>query len=217
MDVSDFFPIWDDLTKEEQRQLMENAREKQVSPGLLPQQKNECEGLILLQTGQLRTYIMSPDGKEVTLYRLLPGDICLFSAACMLQEIRFDILIEAEKDSTYHVIPAHQFKQMMEQSVTIANYTNGLLSTRFSEVMWLLEQIMWQSMDKRLATFLVEESQLEASTTLHLTHEKIASHLGTAREVVTRMLKYFQREGWISLNRGEILIRNFDALAHLAS
>ena len=72
--------------------------------------------------------------------------------------------------------------------------------------MWLMEQIMWKSFDKRLAAFLLEESRLEESPVLKITHEKIAAHLGTAREVVTRMLRYFQSEGMVKLTRGSIEI-----------
>ena len=78
------------------------------------------------------------------------------------------------------------------------------MASRFSEVMWLIEQIMWKSFDKRLAAFLLEESTLENTTVLKITHEKIANHMGTAREVVTRMLKYFQNEGLVKLTRGAV-------------
>ena len=88
----------------------------------------------------------------------------------------------------------------------VANYANQLISSRFSEVMWLMEQIMWKSFDKRLATFLLEESALEGSSSLKITHEKIANHMGTAREVVTRMLRYFQSEGMVKLTRGTVEI-----------
>jgi topoisomerase-4 subunit B len=92
----------------------------------------------------------------------------------------------------------------MQESAAVANYSNQLISSRFSEVMWLMEQIMWKSFDKRLADFLLEECVLEDSNVLKITHEKIANHMGTAREVVTRMLRYFQSEGYVKLTRGSI-------------
>lgn len=150
--------------------------------------------------------MLSATGKEVTLYRLFEKDICLFSAACIMQSIQFDITVEAEKDTTLWVIPAAVYKALLNHSLVIANYTNQVLSARFSEVMWLMEQVMWQSFDKRLAAFLLTESALENSDTLMLTHEKIAAHLGTAREVVTRMLRYFQTEGLVRLARGTIIL-----------
>ena len=81
----------------------------------------------------------------------MTGDVCLFSAACMLRSIQFDITIEAEKDTDLWVIPAEVYRQLMDESAPAANYINELMASRFSEVMWLVEQIMWKSMDRRVA------------------------------------------------------------------
>ncbi|MCR5580188.1 MAG: Crp/Fnr family transcriptional regulator [Pseudobutyrivibrio sp.] len=215
MEISEFFPIWEDLSEEEKQGLTANSVLKHTGVGRVRNIDEECEGLILVNTGQLRAFVTSMDGKEVTLYRVLPGDVCLFSAACIMKDISFDVIIEAEKETDYWVIPAHQYKYLMENSLSISKYTNELLSSRFSEVMWLLEQIMWQSMDKRIAAFLMEECNLEQNRELTITHEKIAAHLGTAREVVTRMLKYFQGEGLIELKRGAVIILDEVALKAL--
>lgn len=130
----------------------------------------------------------------------------------MLQSIQFDIQIQVEKDAEFWVIPPDVYKTLMEESAAVANYTNELMSTRFSEVMWLMEQVMWRSFDKRLADFLIQESVLEGTTHLEMTHEKIANHMGTAREVVTRMLRYFQQEGLVSLSRGAVDLVDLPAL-----
>ena len=152
-------------------------------------------GLLVLRSGRLRAYVLSQDGREVTLYRLTAGEICLFSASCVLGTAQMDLTVEAEQDSTVWVIPPDVFRQIAHESAAAAGYVNTLMARRFSEVMWLVEQVMWQSMDRRLAAFLLEESALEHTDTLHLTHEQIANHLGTAREVVTRMLRYFPKRG----------------------
>lgn len=211
MDCSAYFPIWDQLTAIQQEEIARTAVFRTVSQGtLLHSGSADCLGLLLIRSGQLRAFILSPEGREITLYRLFERDICLFSASCMLQSIQFDLSIQAEKDTQLWVIPPEVYKRLMEQSATVANYTNQIMATRFSEVMWLIEQIMWKSFDQRLASFLLEESLLEGSDQLKLTHEKIANHLGTAREVVTRMLRYFQQEGMVHLSRGtvELLDRN---------
>jgi len=135
----------------------------------------------------------------------------------MMNSIQFDVSITAEKDSEVWIIPTEVYKRMMEQSAIIANYTNQLMATKFTDVMWLIEQIMWKSMDSRLAAFLIEESTLADSQVLHITHEKIASHMGTAREVVTRMLKYFQSEEIVTLTRGTIEILDLDRLDDIAN
>jgi len=175
----------------------------------------DCLGLVLISTGQLRAFILSDEGREVTIYRLFERDICLFSASCMMNSIQFEISIEAETDAVIWVIPPENYKNVMNQSAPLANYTNQIMASRFSEVMWLVEQIMWKSFDQRLATFLVDEMNLTQSDTIQITHEKIANHLGTAREVVTRMLRYFQNEGIVKISRGSIVITNVVLLQKL--
>lgn len=205
MGLEDYFPVWDRMTDGE-RELLLGAAVKRSAPRgtLLHNGSADCVGLFIVRSGQLRAFILSDEGKEVTLYRLFERDICLFSAACMMKNIQFDLNIEAEKDSELWVISADVYRELMNSSLAVSNYTNQLMASRFSEVMWLMEQIMWKSFDKRLAGFLLEESVLTGGDTLQITHDKIASHLGTAREVVTRMLRYFQSEGLISLTRGSV-------------
>jgi len=170
---------------------------------------------LLIQSGQLRSYILSDEGREVTLYRLFDRDLCLFSASCMMPSIQFDLVIEAEKDTGYWLIPTDVYKSIMEQSAPLANYTNEIMASRFSEVMWLIEQIMWKSLDKRVASFLLEEAAIEGTNLLKLTHETIANHLGTHREVISRMLKYFQNERMVRLTRGTVEIIAEDKLQEL--
>ena len=107
------------------------------------------------------------------------------------------------------------FRNLVDESLAVSNYSRSLISSNFSELMWLMEQIMWKSLDRRLAAFLLEESALEDSPLLKLTHEKIASHMGTAREVITRMLRYFQSEGMVKLTRGAIEITDAKKLEKL--
>ena len=166
----------------------------------------DCTGLLLVKSGQLRAFILSREGREVTIYRLFDRDICLFSASCIMRSLQFDVAITAEKDTQLWIIPADVYRRVMEQSASVANYTNEIMASRFSEVMWLMEQVMWQSMDKRVAAFLLEETSIEGTDCLRITHESIANHLGTHREVITRMLRYFQSEGMVKLARSAVEI-----------
>lgn len=217
MEFANYFPIYEKLTSQEQALLTQHARlhtfEKDT---MLHNGSNDCLGLVLIKRGQLRAFITSEEGREITIYRLFDRDMCLFSASCMMNSIQFDISVTAEKDTEAWIIPADLYKKLMEQSAALANYTNQLMATKFTDVMWLIEQIMWKSMDSRLAAFLIEETSLADSTVLHMTHEKIASHMGTAREVVTRMLKYFQAEGIVILTRGTIEVLDLDRLDDIA-
>lgn len=217
MNFADYFPNWKQLTSIQQQQLSNAAVKRNVKKGTIIHNGSlDCLGLLLLCFGQLRTYIFSDEGREITIYRLFEHDICLFSASCMIQSIQFEITIEAEKDTELWVIPPDIYKKIMNESAPLANYTNEIMASRFSEVMWLIEQIMWKSFDKRLAAFLLEESSIEDTNILQITHEKIANHLGTAREVVTRMLRYFQSEGAVKLSRGTITILQSEYLQNLA-
>ena len=209
MELRDFFPIWNQLASGQQETLIESTIRRAIPKGtLLHSGSMDCTGLLLVQHGQLRAYILSEDGREITLYRLLDGDICLFSASCMMRSIQFEIMIEAEKDTELWSIPAEIYKSVMEQSAPLANFTNEVMADRFSNVMRLLEQILWKRFDHRLAGCLREESALEGSPVLKLTHEAIGSHLGNPREVVTRMLRYIQSEGLVKRSRGTVEITN---------
>ena len=216
MELQDFFPVWAQLSAQQRDKLSAGAVARNVKKGsALHSGSSECTGLLLVREGQLRAYILSDEGREVTLYRLFDRDICLFSAACIMRSIQFEIMIEAEKDTSLWVIPAEIYQGIMAESAPLSNFTNEIMASRFSEVMWLMEQIMWKSFDKRLAAFLLEESTLEGDNTLKLTHETIANHLGTAREVVTRMLRYFQTEGMVKLARGTVEITDGEKLRQM--
>ena len=218
MDISGFFPIWKQMTPAQQELLKQSAARRSVKKGtVLHSGSGDCVGLMLIISGQLRAYIVSDEGKELTIYRLFELDTCLFSASCIMQSIQFDIIIEAEKDTEVWIIPPQLYLSVMNESAPVANYTRELMSSRFSEAMWLIEQVMWKSIDRRLAAFLLEEAQLEGTNVLKITHETIANHMGTAREVVTRMLRYFQNEGMVKLTRGTVEILDEKVLRTLGS
>ena len=205
MTFQDYFPIWNKLQTDQQDRIRSNLNFRTVKKGtILHNGDMDCTGLLLVKAGQLRAYILSDEGREITIYRLFDRDLCLFSASCIMRSIQFEVTIQAEKDTDLWVIPAEVYQDIMETSAPVANYTNELMASRFSEVMWLMEQIIWKSFDKRLAAFLLEESAVDGSEALKITHDRIAAHMGTAREVVTRMLRYFQSEGMVALTRGSV-------------
>jgi len=217
MKFEEYFPVIRKLTKEQQKRIQEAVTEKSVEKGtVLHDGAADCTGLLVVQSGMLRAYILSEEGREITLYRLFERDVCLFSASCMMSGIQFEVTIEAEKDTRVWVIPTKVWKQLNEESAVLANYTNELMADRFTNVMWLIEQIMWKSFDKRLAEFLLEEVSVEGTSLLKITHEVIGNHLGTAREVVTRMLRYFQSEGMVKLSRGMVEITDTAGLEEVA-
>ncbi len=217
MNYLTYLPVFDKLTKAQQDELTNSAAVRRFKKGeFLHNGGADCNGLILVLSGQLRAFTVSQDGKEITLYRLFERDICLFSASCMMNSIQFSIAVSAQKETEVLLIPTNVYKSVMDVSAPLANYTNEVMASRFSEVMWLIDQIMWKSFDKRLADFLLNEANIEGSATLKLTHEAIGNHLGSPREVVTRMLKYFVNEGLVTLSRGTVEITNEARLQKIA-
>ena len=165
LDFEHCFPIWNKLNPVQKNRLLGSLITCQVNKGtILHNGSSDCSGLFLIQSGQLRAYILSDEGREITVYRLFDRDMCLLSASCMIHSIQFEIIIEAEKDTRLWLIPTETYKSLMEESAAAANYTNELMASRFTDVMWLMEQIMWKSLDKRVAAFLLEESSIEKNS-----------------------------------------------------
>ena len=217
MDFAQYFPIWNKLNSNQQERIRSVSDLKTFKSGtLLHDGSPDCLGMLLVRSGQLRAYLLSDEGREVTICRFFEMDICLFSASCVMPNMQFNIFIEAEKDSEVWIIPACLYQNLMDESIAVSNYSHNLITNHFSELMWLMEQIMWKSFDKRLAAFLLEESAVENTPSLKITHEKIANHMGTAREVVTRMLRYFQSEGMVTLTRGTVDIADRKRLLELS-
>ncbi len=214
--LMDTLSFWRELSIPQREYLQQNMMKKHFVNGeSMHGGSDNCSGLFLISKGQVRAYIISESGKEITLYRLFERDVCIFSASCMMKNIAFDIYIEVEKDTEAFLIPTPVFRKLSTESIPVQVFTNNLMASRFTEVMWIMEQALFMSFDKRLANFLLEQSVIEDSDRLAITHEKIANHLGTAREVVTRMLKYFQKEGMVALNRGAIEIVSRDKLEEI--
>ncbi len=204
---SQYFSFWEHLTPK-QKDLL-NAHTSMVS---YPKNTNlhsgtdECAGLIIVKTGQLRIYLLSEDGREITLYRLFPGDICILSASCVLDAITFDVSIDAVEDAELLNISAAAFHQVTYENIYAEAFAYRLATDRFSDVMWAMQQILFMGMDKRLAIFLADELAKSKSNEIHMTQEQIAKYIGTAREVVSRMIKYFSNDGIVEPFRGGIRI-----------
>jgi CRP/FNR family transcriptional regulator len=218
MVLGEYLPFWNKLTEKQRMLLKEKAREARFEKGMLVHGGVDgCSGLLLVTAGQLRVFMLSDEGRELTLYRLLERDICLFSGPCMVKNIQFDVTVEAEQDSVVSVIPPEVYKTLMEQSAVVSNFTNELMASRFSDVMWLMDQVLNKKMDGRLAAFLLEEGRLNGSMELSITHEQIAHHLGTAREVVTRLLRLFQADHLVKITRGSVELLDERGLELLAA
>jgi len=217
VEISDFFPFWQQLSSQEQQLLEETAVLRTYEKGtVLHDGTQDCTGLLLIKQGQARSYTVTEEGRELTLFRLFPGDICMFSGYCAVSSIPFPITVEAWEKVQAWVIPSSIYRKLMDTSLPVARFTSDMMAARLSEMMWLMDQILSRGMDSRLAALLLEEMHLAKSKVLHVTHEQLARQLSSAREVVSRMLKYFQTENLVALSRGTITLLDTEALETMA-
>ena len=216
MSFENHFPIWNQLDPHQKRLLLDSLTQQAVKKGtILRGGSTDCAGLLLIRSGQLRALVYSEEGREITIYRLFDGDLCLLCAPCVIRAIQFDVTIQAEKDTEFWRIPSEVYQGLMIQSTAVSNYTNELMANRFTEVMSRMEQFMWKSMDKRVAAFLLQEASIEGTCELRITHEIIANHLGSHREVITRTLRGFQDGGMVKLSRGLVTLLDREKLQGL--
>jgi CRP/FNR family transcriptional regulator, anaerobic regulatory protein len=174
-----------------------------------------CSGLVAVIKGQLRAFIQSSTGKQVTLYRLYDYDVCVMSASCLLKNMQFDIHLTAQSDTTVLIIPTATIELINPVNPIFRQYTLDLLAQRFSDVMWTMEQIAFSPMPARIARFVLDTANQNDGESANLTHDTIAKELGSAREVISRILKYFQSEEIIQLGRGKIFITDLNKLEEL--
>ncbi len=211
----EIFPFWEKISDADREYICQNSYGVTYPKGRNIHDGSECSGVILVRTGCLRLYMMSEEGKEITLYRLHKGELCMLSASCVLSAVTFDVFVDAEEDSECCVVSGSAFSEVAERNPDIRIFALETAVSRFSDVMWVMQQILFMSMDKRLAIFLSDESARTGSDIVTLTHGQIARYMGSAREVVSRMLKYFANEGIVEVYRGGIRILDKKGLRKL--
>ena len=205
--ICEVLTIWDNLSIQEKNLILNNSKYLKYKEGEnIHGGDGDCAGILLIKSGELRTYLLSEEGKEVTLYRLEKGDVCILSASCILNSITFDVFIDATKDSEVVIISASAFQKICSENIYAENFSLKQTVDRFSDVMWAMQQILFMSFDKRLSIFLLDETAKTGIMEIKMTHDQIAKYIGSAREVVSRMLKYFEKEGLVELSRGEVKV-----------
>lgn len=211
--ASVYLPFWDKLSEQQKSTLASSAKLLQGGKDdILHGGKTDCSGVLIVLYGVLRAYILSQEGREITLYRMNKGDVCVFSASCILKNIHFDVFISSESEYKAVLMGTGAYEKVKEQNEEVEKFTSDLVSKRFTDTIWSIEKILFLSFDKRLALYLIEQ---EKQGVIKQTHEEIARNTGSAREVVTRMLGYFADEGWINLARGKITVIDKESLKEL--
>ncbi len=210
------FPFWNKMSEADRGTFLRSSQYVRFEKGTNIHDGNECTGVILIKRGVLRLYLLSDEGKEITLYRLFPGDMCILSASCVLESITFDVFVDSEENSECVVLGGCAYEDVARRMPEAKIFALESALGRFSDVMWVMQQILFMSMDKRLAIFLLDEISKTGEDTVRLTHEQIAKYMGSAREVVSRMLKYFAGEGLVTASRGGIQLLDKRRLRELA-
>ena len=209
-------PFWTSLTEQEKEILRKSAVIRRYERGsFIHSSDRDCLGMLFIISGEIRTYILSDEGREITLFRLYPNDLCVLSASCVISQISFDTQMTASQDTEVLIIPPNITALLKEQNISVRCFLYEQATERFSEVMWAMQQILFKGLDQRLAAFLVEECERTNSNTVRMTHEQIARNISSAREAVARMLKQFTQDGLVELKRGEIIIKDTDGLKRL--
>lgn len=214
--IVEMLPFWDSLSEKEKQLVKSRAVIRPYKKGEMIQPTDcNCLGMVLVVSGGIRVYILSEEGREITLYRLTEGECCILSASCVVEEITFDSEMSATEDCRLLVIPTAIFKELMENNIYVRCFIYEALCKRFSSAVWTMQMILFKGYDRRLADFLVSEYDRTGSAEIKMTHEQIARYTNSAREVVARMLKRFASEGLVTFKRGTIQLIDTERLRNL--
>jgi len=197
------FPFFEHLDPADRELLCDNALPVRFARGTRIHDASECTGVMLVRSGSLRIYMLSEAGKEITLYRLFTGEVCMLSASCVLDSITFDVHVDAEEDSECIRIGSAAFAEVSERVPEMKIFALESAVNRFSGIMWTMQQILFMPFSRRLAVFLLDELSRTGGDTVKLTHEQIAKYMGSAREVVSRGLRSFADDGLVTASRSE--------------
>ncbi|MBP9988578.1 MAG: Crp/Fnr family transcriptional regulator [Ruminococcus sp.] len=212
-------PYWSSLNDAEKRTVRDSAIVNHYESGSTLHGNCDkglsCLGMIYVISGELRAYILSEEGREITLFRLREDDSCVLSASCIISQISFNTLITATSNADVLIVPTAVFGKLINDNINVRCFMYELATERFSTVMWVMQQILFCRFDLRLATFLLNEYKLTGVTEIRMTQEQIAQNVNSAREVVARMLKQFALDGLIENQRGVIVLKDIDGLEKL--
>lgn len=204
--VFDLFPFYADMTGEEKELLRGSVVRRNVSAGaLMIGDNNRCTGIPMVMKGRLRLFRISEKGREMTLYRINQGELCLLAGVCAMGDMEYDFSIEAEKDSVLANIPPDVFKELLYRSDPFRTYVFNELAKKLILSIETIEMLIFNSIEERIMAYL--QHHANAQGVVKTTHEKMAVELGSSREVITRQLKTMSGRGLIALKRGQVILK----------
>ena len=180
----------------------------------------DCLGMVVVLQGSVRAYMVSEEGREITLYHINKGETDVLTASCILYQITFDTEMVVEEDSRILILPTVVLKGLKEENVYVRSYIYEVLTERFSDVMWTMQQILFYGIDQRIAAFLLDQVAGNGIGSgqvpeIHITHEQIAREINTAREVVARIIRRFVADGLVETGRGRLRLIDLKGLRAL--
>ncbi len=202
-------PVWDQVISD--ARVMNIPRNTEIY-----NVSSRCENFVLLLEGSVRVYYPAPDGREITMYRITPGDLCVLSLTSMLNNRNYTVVAKTESDVTAMAITETQFREVMDQSEKFRDYVMTTLSERLCDLICLVQDTVFQNLHVRIACVLDKMFRRTNSVHINTTHQSLAHEIGTTREVISRILKEFEKENYIKISRGTIEITSYDDIHRLA-
>jgi len=179
---------------------------------ILFDENQPCQGFPLLLSGSLRVIKSSANGRELQLYRVMPGESCILTSSCLLGDTPYQARGIVEESLEMIMLPAGVFHVLLGKHDAFRRYVFRLFTERLTDMMQLVTAVAFQKLDQRLAALLIAKTG-----PIHLTHQAIADELGSAREIVSRLLKGFAEQGWVKLGREQITLTDIAALKKFAT
>lgn len=220
MDTSCFeqLPFWDDLSPSEKALVHGKAKIQHYKRAQLVRRNDRpCPGMIQILEGKVRVYIISPEGREITLFYLHKGECCVFSAACVLKSIVFETCVVAASEVRLLNIGPKTYGLLEESNINVRCFSYELAAMRFSIALWVMQEIVFTRFDKRLARYLLDAHKACGSREISIKQEDLACQINAARESVARMLRHFVNDGLIVSKRGCIVLTDLDKLHAIAT
>lgn len=214
--ILEALPFWDHLTDGEKDAAARGATQHTYhKDDYILGASDACLGMVYLRKGSIRVYITSEEGREVTLFHITAGECCIFSSGCVIGGITLDVQMAAESEVELLALHAGTVASLMESNLHFKCFAYELSTARYSTVVWVILQILFSHFDQRLARLLLSIYKKTGEKTIRMTQEAMAQEVNSAREVVARMLRQFAADGWITLNRGTVVLQNIEALKNL--
>lgn len=210
--------FWPHLNPQQQEIVSQAVQQVSYGAGqIIRSPDTDCLGALLIQKGVVRIYLLSEDGREATISRMTEGEVCVLSASCMLSAITFDVQIQAETAVETLVIPIQYLSVLMRENIYVENFIYKAAAERFSHAIRAVEQMLFYTLEQRVAAYLLAEGERLGKDTIQTTQEQLAQAIGSAREAVTRTLKKLSSTGSVELFRGGVRIRDRKGLERLVA